>query len=166
MLSIPSAMLTVPNGDHLTLVNVYNSYMRTGAYYEVALLSAEDERKRSINNRRALCCGFFMQVAHKKGDKCNYVMVKDNRVISLHLSCGLDKQPEWVIFNEFVLMMRPYIRMVVEVKPEWLLELAPLHFDLSSFSDGEAKRSLQPRRQASSDGSEMVSCSMPLCLFS
>jgi hypothetical protein len=46
--------------------------------------------------------------------------------------------------------------MVVEVKPEWLLELAPLHFDLSSFSDGEAKRSLQPRRQASSDGSEMV----------
>jgi pre-mRNA-splicing factor ATP-dependent RNA helicase DHX15/PRP43 len=72
-------MLTVPNGDHLTLVNVYNSYMRTGAYYEVALLSAEDERKRSINNRRALCCGFFMQVAHKKGDKCNYVMVKDNR---------------------------------------------------------------------------------------
>ncbi|KAN0083992.1 DUF1605 domain containing protein [Tylopilus felleus] len=149
------AMLTVPNGDHLTLVNVYNSYMRTGAYYEVALLSAEDERKRSINNRRALCCGFFMQVAHKKGDKCNYVMVKDNRVISLHLSCGLDKQPEWVIFNEFVLTMRPYIRMVVEVKPEWLLELAPLHFDLSSFSDGEAKRSLQPRRQASSDRSEM-----------
>ncbi|KAN0093277.1 hypothetical protein V8E55_004061 [Tylopilus felleus] len=78
------------------------------------------------------------------------------QVISLHLSCGLDKQPKWVIFNEFVLTMRPYIRMVVEVKPEWLLELAPLHFDLSSFSDGEAKRSLQPRRQASSDGSEMV----------
>ncbi|KAN0087924.1 P-loop containing nucleoside triphosphate hydrolase protein [Tylopilus felleus] len=175
MLSIPGrresnaaqAMLTVPNGNHLTLVNVYNSYIQecplaAGAYYEVALLSTEDERKRSINNQRALCCGFFMQVAHKEGDKCNYVMVKDNRVISLHPSCGLDKQPEWVIFNEFVLTMRPYISKFTIyfsgflLAFQELLELAPLHFDLSSFSDGEAKRSLQPRRQASSDGSEMV----------
>ena len=48
--------------------------------YEVALLSTEDERKRSINIRRALCCGFFMQVAHKEGDKVNYLTVKDNQV--------------------------------------------------------------------------------------
>ena len=48
--------------------------------YEVALLSTEDERKRSINIRRALCCGFFMQVAHKEGDKGNYLTVKDNQV--------------------------------------------------------------------------------------
>jgi len=111
--------------------------------YEVALLSTEDERKRSINIRRALCCGFFMQVAHKEGDKVNYLTVKDNQVAGLHPSCGLDKQPEWVIFNEFVLTTRPYIRTVTEVEPEWLLELAPFYFDLPSFLDGEAKRALQ-----------------------
>ncbi|KAJ2960893.1 hypothetical protein NUW54_g14410 [Trametes sanguinea] len=37
---------------------------------------------------------------------------------SLHPSCGLDTSPEWVIFNEFVMTTKPYIRMVSEVKPE------------------------------------------------
>ncbi|KAI9458989.1 P-loop containing nucleoside triphosphate hydrolase protein [Boletus coccyginus] len=73
------ALLTVPDGDHLTLLNVYNSYMqnkgdrnwtwnnylsarglaqaenvrqqleRTMERYEVAILSTADERKRYIN---------------------------------------------------------------------------------------------------------------------
>jgi hypothetical protein len=30
--------------------------------------------------RMALVCGFFMQVAHKEGDKGNYLTVKDNQV--------------------------------------------------------------------------------------
>ena len=47
--------------------------------YEIAILSTADERKRSINIRRALCCGFFMQVAHKEGDKGNYLTAKDNQ---------------------------------------------------------------------------------------
>ena len=48
--------------------------------YEVAVLSTMDERKRSINIRKALCCGFFMQVAHKEGERGNYLTVKDNQV--------------------------------------------------------------------------------------
>jgi pre-mRNA-splicing factor ATP-dependent RNA helicase DHX15/PRP43 len=39
--------------------------------------------------------------------------------VSLHPSCGLDTQPEWVIFNEFVLTTRPFINTVTEVRPEW-----------------------------------------------
>lgn len=65
------------------------------------------------------------------------------QVVALHPSCGLDAQPEWVLFNEFVLTKRPYIRTVTEVRPEWLLEYAPLYYDLSSFPDGETKRALQ-----------------------
>jgi len=90
-----------------------------------------------------LVCGFFMQVAHKEGEKGNYLTVKDNQVVALHPSCGLDTQPDWVMFNEFVLTTRHYIRTVTEVRPEWLLEYAPTYFDLSSFSDGETKRALQ-----------------------
>ena len=48
--------------------------------YEVALLSNQDERKMYINIRKVLCCGFFMQVAHKEGEKGNYLTVKDNQV--------------------------------------------------------------------------------------
>ncbi|KAK7014946.1 putative pre-mRNA-splicing factor ATP-dependent RNA helicase prp43 [Favolaschia claudopus] len=166
------AMLTVPDGDHLTMLNVYNEYMnnqydknwtwshylsaralaqaenvrkqleRTMERFEVELVSHSDQTKLYQNVRQALVCGFFMQIAHKEGEKGNYLTVKDNQVVALHPSCGLDTQPEWVIFNEFVLTTRPYIRTVSEVRAEWLLDFAQTYFDLSSFPDGETKRAL------------------------
>ncbi|CDO68562.1 hypothetical protein BN946_scf184998.g59 [Trametes cinnabarina] len=166
------AMLTIPDGDHLTLMNVYNHYvnnkhdkswcwnnylsaralqqaenvrsqlLRTMERYEIDLVTTDDERKLFVNVRKALVCGFFMQVAHKEGEKNAYLTVKDNQVVSLHPSCGLDTSPEWVIFNEFVLTTKPYIRTVSEIKPEWLLEYAPNYYDLSTFPDGETKRAL------------------------
>ncbi|TFK35903.1 P-loop containing nucleoside triphosphate hydrolase protein [Crucibulum laeve] len=167
------ALLTVPDGDHLTLLNVYNQYVqnqydknwtwqhylsqralqqadnvraqlqRNMERFDIDLISLSDEKKLYQNIRQTLVCGFFMQVAHKEGDKGNYLTVKDNQVVALHPSCGLDTQPEWVIFNEFVLTTRPYIRTVSEVRPEWLIEFAGNYFDLSSFPDGETKRALQ-----------------------
>ncbi|GJE93624.1 ATP-dependent RNA helicase [Phanerochaete sordida] len=163
---------TVPDGDHLTLLNVFNNYQRnkgdrqwpwnnylsaralmqaenvraqlerTMERYEVALVSTQDERKLYTNVRKALVCGYFMQVAHREGEKNQYLTVKDNQVVGLHPSCGLDNQPEWVIFNEFVLTTRPYIRTVTMVQPEWLLEYAPLYFNLDEFKGSEMKRAL------------------------
>ena len=86
--------------------------------YHVDLVTTQDERKLFINIRRALVCGFFMQVAHKEGS-AGYMTVKDNQAVLLHPSCGLDSSPEWVIYNEFVLTTKAYIRTVTEVKPEW-----------------------------------------------
>ncbi|KAJ7219180.1 P-loop containing nucleoside triphosphate hydrolase protein [Mycena pura] len=167
------ALLTIPDGDHLTMLNVYNEYNnnqhdknwawthylsaralaqadnvrkqleRTMERFEVELISIADPTKLYAYIRQTLICGFFMQVAHKEGEKGNYLTVKDNQVVGLHPSCGLDTQPEWVIFNEFVLTTRPYIRTVSEVRPEWLLDYASTYFDLSTFSDGETKRALQ-----------------------
>jgi|SRR6267154_442471 len=65
------------------------------------------------------------------------------QVVQLHPSCGLQTQPDWVLFNEFVLTTSPYIRTVTEIRPEWLLELAENYYDLETFSDGDAKRSLR-----------------------
>ena len=65
------------------------------------------------------------------------------QMVSLHPSCRLNTQPEWVLFNEFVLTTRPYIRTVTEIRPEWLLELAANYYDLRLFSDGETKHALQ-----------------------
>ncbi|CAA7263822.1 unnamed protein product [Cyclocybe aegerita] len=180
------AKLTVPDGDHLTMLNVYNQYMqnkhdktwcwnnylnqrvlvqaenvraqlqRNMERFEIDLVSLSDERKLFIHIRQALICGFFMQVAHKEGEKGNYLTVKDNQVVALHPSCGLDTQPEWVIFNEFVLTTRPYIRTVSDVRVEWLVEFAANYFDLASFPDGETKRALQ-RAWAKRSGKD-VSC--------
>ncbi|KAI4518489.1 P-loop containing nucleoside triphosphate hydrolase protein [Schizophyllum commune Loenen D] len=166
------AMFTVPDGDHLTLLNVFNQYMqnkydknwawnhylsaralqqaenvreqlkRNMERYELDLLSIADEKKMYLNIRQALVCGFFMQVAHKEGEKGSYLTIKDNQVVALHPSCGLDTQPEWVLFNEFVLTTRPYIRTVTEIRPDWLFEYAANYYDLNTFQDGETKRAL------------------------
>ncbi|KAH8105458.1 P-loop containing nucleoside triphosphate hydrolase protein [Cristinia sonorae] len=167
------ALLTVPDGDHLTLLNVYNNYQlnrddrqwawnnflagralaqadnvraqlqRTMERFDIDLVSTQDERKLYVNVRMALVCGYFMQVAHREGEKNQYMTVKDNQVVGLHPSCGLDTTPEWVIFNEFVLTTRPYIRTVTTVKPEWLLEYATTYFDFSTMPKGEARRALE-----------------------
>ncbi|KAF8465792.1 P-loop containing nucleoside triphosphate hydrolase protein [Russula ochroleuca] len=168
-------LLTVPDGDHLTLLNVFNEYQnnlheRNWAWnnyvsaralaqadnvraqllrvmerleVDVVTKSYPDQTRHYIDIRKALVCGYFMQVAHKEGEKGSYLTVKDNQVVSLHPSCGLDTQPEWVLFNEFVLTTRPYIRTVTEIRPEWLLELSANYYDFNLFTDGETKRALQ-----------------------
>ncbi|KAI3611400.1 atp-dependent rna helicase prp43 [Moniliophthora roreri] len=176
------ALLTVPDGGHLTLLNVFNQYIqnkydknwawqhylsaralaqaenardqfqRNMERSEVELVSLNDEKKLYMNIRKALVVGFFMQVAHREGEKGSYLTVKDNQVVALHPSCGLDTQPEWVLFNEFVLTKRPYITTVTDVRAEWLLELAPLYFDLNTFPNGETKRALQRAQKKRSGG--------------
>jgi pre-mRNA-splicing factor ATP-dependent RNA helicase DHX15/PRP43 len=91
--------------------------------------------------------------------------------VSLHPSCGLDSNPEWVLYNEFVLTTksvfgpppprgggaqcclltphsnlccaRNFIRTVTEIRPEWLLDFASNYYDLSTWPEGETKRALQ-----------------------
>ena len=59
--------------------------------------------------------------------------VKDNQVVGLHPSTCLDHKPEWVLYNEFVLTTKNFIRTVTSVRGEWLVELAPHYFDMSNF---------------------------------
>lgn len=124
---------------------------------EVPLVTVGEGPKLYARIREALVCGFFMQVAHK--EEKVYVTIKDNQQVNLHPSCGLDTQPEWVLFNEFVLTTRPYVRTVSTVNPEWFVQLSasvdfPIHvlsrllqvaanyYDIDSWKDSEAKRSL------------------------
>jgi pre-mRNA-splicing factor ATP-dependent RNA helicase DHX15/PRP43 len=59
--------------------NVRSQLQRTMERFDVDLISLSDERKLYIHIRQALVCGFFMQVAHKEGEKGNYLTVKDNQ---------------------------------------------------------------------------------------
>ncbi|KAH6944253.1 hypothetical protein HPB50_002383 [Hyalomma asiaticum] len=78
-----------------------------------------------INIRKTLVSGFFMQV------------------VQLHPSTCLDHKPEWVVYNEFVLTTKNYIRTVTDIKPEWLIKIAPNYYDMSNFPQCEAKRQLE-----------------------
>lgn len=123
--------------------NVRAQLKRTMERYDLDLVSTDfNDKKYYVQIRQVIAASFFMQCAHREGEKNSYMTIKDNQVVSLHPSCGLDTNPEWVIYHEFVLTSRNYIRTVTEVKPEWLLDFAPLYFDVKSFPEGSAKREL------------------------
>uniref|UniRef100_A0A8C4ZIF9 RNA helicase n=1 Tax=Gadus morhua TaxID=8049 RepID=A0A8C4ZIF9_GADMO len=161
------------DGDHLTLLNVYHAFKQnheaTQWCYDNfvnyrSLMSADNVRqqlsrimdrfslpRRSteftsrdyyINIRRALVTGFFMQIAHLERTG-HYLTVKDNQVVQLHPSTVLDHKPEWVLYNEFVLTTKNYIRTCTDIKPEWLVKVAPQYYEMGNFPQCEAKRQLE-----------------------
>jgi pre-mRNA-splicing factor ATP-dependent RNA helicase DHX15/PRP43 len=65
--------------------NVRSQLQRTMERFDVDLVSMQDSAKLYLSIRQALVCGFFMQVAHKEGEKGNYLTVKDNQVCHLRL---------------------------------------------------------------------------------
>lgn len=94
------------------------------------------------NIRKCLVSGYFMQVAHleKSG---HYLTIKDNQVVALHPSTCLTHKPEWVLYNEFVLTSKNFVRTVTQVRGEWLVELASSYYDVSQFAKSEAKSQLE-----------------------
>ncbi|KAK0564775.1 DEAH-box ATP-dependent RNA helicase prp43 [Tilletia horrida] len=134
--------------------NVRQQLQRTLERLDVDLVSTSFEDRRYYTNiQRAITCGFFMQVAHKEGAKGAYVTIKDNQPVSLHPSTTLESYPDFVLYHEFVLTTRNYIRTVMEVKAEWLVELAPVYFVAKEFPDGEMKRKLFGAKAGGGSGS-------------
>lgn len=65
----------------------------------------------------------------------------------MHPSTVLKSDSEWLVYNEFVLTTKNYIRTVTHVKPEWLLEIAPVYYDISTFQKGEVRMALERVQQ-------------------
>ncbi|GJN74496.1 pre-mRNA splicing factor ATP-dependent RNA helicase PRP43 [Purpureocillium lilacinum] len=108
------------------------------------LISTPFEDKSYYTNiRRALLSGFFMQVAMKESSGKVYRTVKDDQAVLIHPSTVLRTEFDWVLYNEFVLTSKQYVRTCTGIRPEWLLEIAPVYYDLDTFEQGEVKRSLQ-----------------------
>lgn len=161
------------SGDHITLLNAYHAYKSNGCdknwCYENflnyrSLQSADNVRTQlarimgrmglalvsppynskdySTSIRKCLASGFFMRVAHLELNG-KYQTCKDNQIVELHLSTALDTKPQWVVYNEFVLTSKNWIRTVTEIEPGWLLDLAGHYFDMSNFPPGGAKSDLE-----------------------
>ncbi|KAG7102694.1 Pre-mRNA-splicing factor ATP-dependent RNA helicase PRP43 like protein [Verticillium longisporum] len=111
--------------------------------HDVDLMSTPFEDKNYYNNiRRAMLAGFFMQVAFRESSGKVYRTIKDDQAVMLHPSTVLKTDYEWVVYNEFVLTSKQYIRTCTGVRPEWLLEIAPIYYDLSTFTKGDARSAL------------------------
>lgn len=83
-----------------------------------------------------------MQVAHLDPSG-HYQTVKDNQPVALHPSCCLDHKPEWVVYHEFTLTSKQFIRTVTDIRGEWLLDLA-----VSLGSAAETRTRWRVRRDA------------------
>jgi pre-mRNA-splicing factor ATP-dependent RNA helicase DHX15/PRP43 len=126
---IAKQLLSIPDGDHLTLLNVFDEYqnstyrsnifsplltktwsdirdpewawenyvsarslveaanvraqiLRLMERFEIDLVtkSYKDQTRHYMDIRRALVCGYFMQVAQKSGPGSSYLTIKDNQV--------------------------------------------------------------------------------------
>ncbi|KAG7014299.1 putative pre-mRNA-splicing factor ATP-dependent RNA helicase DEAH2 [Cucurbita argyrosperma subsp. argyrosperma] len=150
--------------------NVREQLVRIMARFNLKLCSTDfNSREYYVNIRKAMLSGYFMQVAHLERTG-HYLTVKDNQimvnpalsmpvfginksvlqVVHLHPSNCLDHKPEWVIYNEYVLTSRNFIRTVTDIRGEWLVSLAVMlvdvaahYYDLANFPLCEAKRVLE-----------------------
>lgn len=92
--------------------------------------------------RRTLTAGMFMHVAYKQRSG-EYLTVKDNQNVSIHPSSVIKARPEWVLFEEFALTTKNFIRTVTVTSVDWLVSMAPHYFDLENFPECEAKAELE-----------------------
>ena len=103
----------------------------------------EIKGKRERRIIKSLIAGYFAQVAHLESAGY-YITVKDNQYVFIHPSSYLhgSRKATWVLFQEFVLTSKNYIRTVTEIQPEWLLQVAPHYFDLQNMTGYAYKRDL------------------------
>ncbi|KAJ3139705.1 DEAH-box ATP-dependent RNA helicase prp22 [Physocladia obscura] len=158
-------------GDHVTLLAVYNGWKASkfsNAWcYENfiqarSMRRAQDVRKQMLGImdryhqdivscgknynkvRRAICGGFFKNVA-KKDPQEGYKTLVEGTPVYIHPSSALfNKQPEWVIYHELVLTTKEYMRECVSIEPKWLVEAAPAFFK-SADPNKISKRKRQER---------------------
>ncbi|XP_021741932.1 pre-mRNA-splicing factor ATP-dependent RNA helicase DEAH1-like [Chenopodium quinoa] len=156
-------------GDHIALLNVYNewkSYDYGSMWcYENFVQLKSMKRARNIRDqlkgilerveievtsnlndleaiKKAITAGFFPHSAKLQKDG-SYRTIKHPQIAYLHPSSSLAQihpQPRWVVFHELVLTTKEYMRQVTELKPEWLIEIAPHFYKKKDVEDSDTKK--------------------------
>ncbi|CAL1577617.1 unnamed protein product [Knipowitschia caucasica] len=111
-------------------------------------LPAFGSRNNTVNIKRALLAGFFMQVA-RDVDACgNYLILTHKHVAQIHpSSCYGPKSPrlglpEWVLFHEHSFSEDNCLRTVTQIKPHEFIEMVPQYF-FYNLPSSESKDFLQ-----------------------
>ncbi|RKF74212.1 Pre-mRNA-splicing factor ATP-dependent RNA helicase prp22 [Golovinomyces cichoracearum] len=161
------------HGDHLTLLNVYNSWkqnkyanawcfenfiqarsMRRAKDVRDQLVKIMERYKHPIVScgrdtqkvRQAFCSGFFRNSARKDPQE-GYKTLIEGTPVYLHPSSALfGKQAEWVIYHTLVLTSKEYMHCTTSIDPKWLVEAAPSFFKVAP-TDKLSKRKKSERIQ-------------------
>ncbi|GMT11324.1 hypothetical protein PFISCL1PPCAC_2621, partial [Pristionchus fissidentatus] len=163
-----------PEGDHLTLLAVYNSWkahhfsqpwcfenfvqvrtLKRSQDIRKQLLSIMDRHKLDIVScgrevqrvQKAICSGFFRNAA-KRDPQEGYRTLVDGQTVYIHPSSAVfQNQPEWVIYHELIMTTKEYMREVTAIDPKWLVEYAPSFFkmgDSTKLSNFKKNQKIDP----------------------
>ncbi|KAJ7163316.1 pre-mRNA splicing factor [Mycena filopes] len=95
--------------------------------------------------QKALTAGYFYNTAQLQKSGDSYRTLKTNHTVYIHPSSSLFQfQPpvKTLLYYELVMTSKSYMRQVMEIKPAWLLEVAPHYFkpaDLEQLATGDKK---------------------------
>ncbi|KAF2265734.1 P-loop containing nucleoside triphosphate hydrolase protein [Lojkania enalia] len=162
-----------PSGDHLTQLNVYNAWKRSGyssSWCTENFIQARNmarvrdvrgqllqimQRHRlpivscgnnTIRPRQALCSGFFRNSARKDPSE-GYKTLVEGTPVYMHPSSALFGKPaEHIIFHSLVETTKEYTHVVSVIEPKWLVEAAPTFFKVAP-TDRLSKRKRAERIQ-------------------
>ncbi|KAF5779486.1 putative RNA helicase [Helianthus annuus] len=159
-------------GDHIALLKVYSSWKETNFStqwcYENYIQVRSMKRARDIRDqlrgllerveieltsnpgdleaiKKAIISGYFPHTAKMQINGL-YKSLKHPQTVYIHPSSGLAQVlPRWVVYHELVMTNKEYMRQVSEIKPEWLVEVAPHYYQLKDVEDLASKK--MPRGQ-------------------
>ncbi|KAL6221915.1 hypothetical protein ACLB2K_005307 [Fragaria x ananassa] len=154
-------------GDHIALLNVYNTWKETNYStqwcYENYIQVRSMKRARDIRDqlqrllerveiqltsnpvdleaiKKAITSGYFPHSARLEKNGA-YRTVKNPQHVHIHPSSGLAQVlPRWVLYRELVLTTKEYVRQVSELKPDWLVEIAPHYYQLKDVEESISKK--------------------------
>ncbi|KAG6868228.1 hypothetical protein C0993_006004 [Termitomyces sp. T159_Od127] len=95
--------------------------------------------------QKAMTAGYFYNTAQLQKSGDSYRTLKTNHTVYIHPSSSLfQHQPpvKTLLYYELVMTTKSYMRQVMEIKPSWLLEVAPHYFkpaDLEQLATGDKK---------------------------
>jgi pre-mRNA-splicing factor ATP-dependent RNA helicase DHX16 len=165
-------------GDHLALLKVYDQWKETNFStqwcYENYIQVRSMKRARDIRDqlegllerveieptsnpsdlesiKKAITSGYFYHTA-KLQKNGSYRTIKNPQTVSIHPSSGLSQVlPRWVVYHELVLTTKEYMRQVIEIKPDWLVEIAPHYYKLKDVEDAGAHKMPKGKGKATID---------------
>lgn len=155
-------------GDHLMLLRVYTDWMLTGYSKQwcferfiqyKSMCRARDVREQleklcdkvevklisdtsdTSKIRKAILAGFFYNVARISRDGGSYRTIKKNQSVHIHPTSAIhDLPPRWVVFNEIKQTTKEYMRIISEIEPSWLTEVAPTFYDKEEIEELAKKK--------------------------
>lgn len=83
-----------------------------------------------------------------------YFTVKEHQLVAIHPSSILNTKPAWVVYHEFVLTNKNYIRLVSTLNPRLLLEIANEYLELDDMSNNFIKKELLKIKKQIEDEAE------------